>query len=72
MFTGGEFSSVSERMYYAYITKNHLADSEDGRTLFNAGFYRGARYAMQTSSDLSPHIARFMEFVSWLTGGTEE
>ena len=66
MFTGREFAGVSDRMYYAYITKNHIEDSENGRTLWNAGFYRGSRYAIQTSGELSPHLARFMEFVMWM------
>lgn len=67
MFTGREFSKVSDSMYYAYITKNKLPDTPENRTLFNAGFYRGAQYAMRTSGELSPHIARFVEFVMWLT-----
>lgn len=67
MFTGREFSKTSEDFYYATITKNHLEDSEYGRFLFNRGFYLGAQYAMRTSGELSPHIARFMEFIMWLT-----
>lgn len=71
MFTGREFSKVSDGMYYAYIRKNELADTVEGRTLFNAGFYRGSQYAMRTSGELSPHIARFVEFVMWLTERVE-
>lgn len=67
MFTGREFSNKSDNFYYATITKNKLQDSEDGRFLFNRGFYLGAQYAMRTSGELSPHIARFMEFIIWLT-----
>ena len=72
MFTGREFSEISWKMYYAYITKNHIDDSESNRTLFNAGFYRGARYSLTTSGELSPHIARFIEFVMWLSESTED
>lgn len=67
MFTGSEFSKQSIDYYYAVITKNKVDDSEDGRFLFNRGFYLGAQYAMRTSAELSPHIARFLEFVMWLT-----
>jgi len=67
MFTGREFSRVSDSMYYAYITRHGIGDTTENRTLFNAGFYRGAQYAMRTSGELSPHIARFIEFVIWLT-----
>jgi len=67
MFTGGEFRQQSESFYWRVITKNQLADSEDNRLLFNRGFYLGAQYAMRTSSELSPHIARFLEFIVWLT-----
>lgn len=66
MFSGREFSDISNRNYYAYITKNKIADTVEGRTLFNAGFYRGAQYAMKTSGELSPHIARFVQFVMWI------
>lgn len=67
MFTGREFSQQSENFYYATLNKNKLEDSETGRFLFNRGFYLGAQYAMRTSAELSPHIARFLEFVMWLT-----
>lgn len=67
MFTGREFSKESESMYYATLRKNGVEDSEDARLMFNRGFYLGAQFAMRTSSELSPHLARFMEFVMWLT-----
>jgi hypothetical protein len=67
MFTGREFAQKANSIYYAYITKHKLDDSEENRTLFNAGFYLGAKYAMETSGELSPHIARFVEFIMWLT-----
>lgn len=67
MFTGREFSQMSDSYYYATINKNKLPDSEDGRLLFNRGFFLGAQYAMKTSAELSPHIARFIEFMMWLT-----
>jgi len=67
MFTGREFSKQSDSWYYAYINKNHVNDTPELREAFNRGFYLGAQYAMRTSGELSPHIARFVEFVMWLT-----
>jgi len=67
MFTGREFSKESESYYWRTLHKNDLKDSEAGRLLFNRGFYLGAQFAMRTSSELSPHIARFVEFMMWLT-----
>jgi len=67
MFTGREFSKESDKFYWSVLTKNQLRDSEEGRLLFHRGFYLGAQYAMRTSGELSPHIARFMEFIMWLT-----
>lgn len=62
----GEFAKESERMYYATRQKNG-EDAEDPRFMFNRGFYLGAQYAMRTSGELSPHLAKFLEFVMWLT-----
>lgn len=67
MFTGREFNEYSDGAYYAYITKNQIPDTLQNRTMFNAGFYRGSQYAMRISSELSPHVARFIEFIMWLT-----
>lgn len=64
--SSAEFSKKSTSIYYAYIRKNGLDDSEVGRTLFNAGFYLGSQWAIHTSGELSPHIARFMEFIMWI------
>jgi hypothetical protein len=72
MFTGREFSNISESFYYATLRKNRLDDSEESRLLFNRGFYLGAQYAMKTSAELSPHIARFLEFMMWLTERSDE
>jgi len=72
MFTGREFSRQSDSHYYAWITKNKIPDTEETRTAFNSGFYRGAQYAMRTSGELSPHVARFIEFVMWLTERVEQ
>jgi hypothetical protein len=70
MFTGKEFSNQSDKAYWAWSYK-HLAmldrEAVVSRECFNSGFYLGAQYAMQVSSELSPHVARFMEFVMWLT-----
>lgn len=67
MFTGREFSKESESYYWRTLNKNDIQDSETNRLLFNRGFYLGAQFAMKTSGELSPHLARFMEFVMWLT-----
>lgn len=67
MFTGREFSRESESYYWRVITKNDIHDSETNRLLFSRGFYLGAQYALKTSGELSPHIARFIEFMMWIT-----
>jgi hypothetical protein len=72
MFTGREFAEKSSNMYYAVIRKHSLEDTEENRFLFNRGFYLGAQYAMHTSSELSPHVARFLEFMMWLTERDED
>ena len=69
MFTGREFGEKSKSIYYAYLSKHRLEDTPENRDMFGAAFYLGAKYAVNTSSELSPHIARFLEFVMWLTGG---
>lgn len=71
MFTGREFSKISTSAYYAYIRKNELEDTEELRTTFNRAFFFGAQYAMRESTELSPHIARFIEFMMWLTERSE-
>jgi len=67
MFTGREFSQESASAYYAFIRKNKLEDTYEMRTAFNRGWYLGAQFAMHASAELSPHIARFIEFMMWLT-----
>lgn len=71
MFTGREFSKESESAYWAVLRKNGIEDSESNRILFHRGFYIGAQYALRTSGELSPHIARFMEFIIWISERTE-
>lgn len=66
------FNKDANSAYYAVITKNHIENTEDGRLLFRRGWYLGAQYAMHTSGELSPHLARFMEFVMWLTERSDE
>lgn len=65
-----EFARVSDGAYWAWSYK-HLSvikrETPESRECFNAGFFLGAQYAMRTSSELSPHVARFMEFIMWLT-----
>lgn len=81
-FTGREFGDKSNNIYYAYTTKNPIRDCDHSghlvrdcpeiRTVGNAMFYLGAQYAMQTSTELSPHVARFIEFMMWLTNETDQ
>lgn len=53
--------------YRAYMRQ---ADTEPtARTAYSAGFDAGARWALKTSGELSPHIARFIELMvhlGWL------
>ena len=81
MFTGREFAAQGSQAYYAYTTKHPIRDCEhrshilrdcpEFRTIGNAMFYLGAQYAIAVSSELSPHIARFLEFTMWLTERNE-
>jgi hypothetical protein len=72
-FTGTEFAKQSNNAFYAVAYKYDY-DKEDKRLqeLFNRGFYLGAQYAIATSTELSPHIARFLEFCMWLTERNNE
>lgn len=65
----GEFADEVDSAYWSVKNSKHNfpSDTEDPRFMFNRGFYLGAQYAMRTSGELSPHLARFMEFVMWLT-----
>ncbi len=74
MFTGKEFSNKSDQIYWAWSYKHlQLLDRENPacRESFNSGFYLGAQYAIHTSGELSPHIAKFLEFIMWLTERNE-
>jgi hypothetical protein len=69
-----EFSNQSDKAYWAWSYKHlQLIDREQpvSRECFNSGFYLGAQYAMHISGELSPHIAKFLEFVMWLTERSE-
>jgi len=70
-----EFSKASDNAYWAWSYK-HLSflDREQAlsRECFNAGFYLGAQYATRTTGEMSPHLARFLEFVMWLTDRSED
>jgi hypothetical protein len=70
--TSSEFNRAGTSAYYAVIRKNDVEDTVDGHLLFNRGWFLGAQYAMRTSSELSPHIARFLEFVMWLTERSDD
>ena len=65
----GEFREAVDTAYHSVqrSENNRAEDLENPRFMFNRGFYLGAQYAMRTSSGLSPHIARFIEFMMWLT-----
>jgi hypothetical protein len=66
--TPTEFSKESNNAFYAVAYKyNYDKDNLMLRELFNLAFYLGCQFAMSTSSELSPHIARFIEFTMWLT-----
>lgn len=62
-----EFNDEIRDRYYAFVREFHIPESPDTRVSFSRGFFLGAQYAMRTSSRLSPHIARFIEFMMWLT-----
>src|SRR5215831_17050688 len=66
-----EFERTISSYYFATLAKNkkHLnfQGTEAERFLFNRGFYLGAQWSARTSTDLSPHIAKFIEFMVWLT-----
>lgn len=66
MFTGSEFRKKSDSIWWAYSTKHGIEQTEENRTRFNQAFYLGAQYAVHISGELSPHIARFMEFIMWI------
>jgi len=67
-----QFERTIENYYFATINKNkkHIdfEGTEAERFLFNRGFYLGAQWSARTSGELSPHIAKFIEFMVWLTG----
>lgn len=67
-----QFERTIENFYFATINKNkkHIdfEGTEAERFLFNRGFYLGAQWSARTSGELSPHIAKFIEFMVWLTG----
>ena len=67
-----ELTEAQNRFWYGYINNPILYDvpsflSEDewagARELSNLAFTAGCRYAMRTSSELSPHIARFIHML---------
>jgi hypothetical protein len=66
-----EFQQTIDNFYFATIAKNkaHIdfEGTEAERFLFNRAFYLGAQWSARTSSELSPHIAKFIEFMVWLT-----
>jgi hypothetical protein len=67
-----EFQRTIDNYYFATIAKNKrditFEGTEAEKFLFNRGFYLGAQWSAKTTSELSPHIAKFIEFMVWLTG----
>ena len=67
-----QFERIIENFYFATINKNkkhiNFEGTEAERFLFNRAFYLGAQWSARTSAELSPHIAKFIEFMVWLTG----
>jgi hypothetical protein len=67
-----QFQQTIDNFYFATIAKNktHIdfEGTEAERFLFNRAFYLGAQWSARTTSELSPHIAKFIEFMVWLTG----
>lgn len=39
--------------------------------MFNTAFSMGAQYAIKTSGELAPYLARFVEFMMWVTDKDE-
>ena len=66
-----QFERTIDNYYFATITKNkrHIIfeGTEAEKFLFNRGFYLGAQWSARTTADLSPHIAKFIDFMVWLT-----
>jgi len=69
--TKSDFQRTIDNFFFATINRNkeHLnfQGTEEERFLFNRGFYLGAQWSARTSGELSPHIAKFIEFMVWLT-----
>jgi hypothetical protein len=79
--TTDQFNAQVRASFYRYVATHsfELCDHynhESGKCpqileTFNAGFFRGAQFATKTTSELSPYIARFTEFMMWLTDDRE-
>jgi hypothetical protein len=54
----------AEHQYYAWCAKAEPASPD--QLSFDAVFVRGARWAVETTSALSPAVASLIEFVHWL------
>jgi hypothetical protein len=52
-------------MDHAYFSLRDR-DAYSPRELFETGFRRGAQWAIRRSGELSPHVAHFIDFVTWL------
>ena len=77
MFTDREFSDETTRAYYKFARRTGLRDCDheghswkecpELRFMFNRAFFMGAQYATQVSGELAPYLARFVEFMMWVT-----
>ena len=54
---------VAHRQYFAWSMRHPDADRAGA---FDAGFARGARWAVSTSGALSPAIASMVDLIDWL------
>jgi len=70
--TKDQFQQTIDNFYFATLAKNkrhiNFEGTEAEKFLFNRGFYLGAQWSARTTGELSPHIAKFIEFMVWLTG----
>ena len=61
-----------DRAWYAIPTREidctSCGDSQPSlaRSNFNAGFNAGASWSIRRTSEFSPHIAKFVELITWL------
>ena len=75
--TTDAFNAAVRSSFYRYISRTNFElcdhyNHESGKCpqlleMFNAGFFRGAQFATKATGELSPYIAKFIEFMMWIT-----